>query len=101
MPRVKQSPAPWRITPQGWVIDDRLHIIATITDWPPGLPLTSREIRTHADGMLIVHSPELLRMVGGLRLVLDATSMYAPASAQPGITTFLDSSARLLRAIDG
>lgn len=100
MQPVKHSPAPWRITHTGYVVNEAGHIIAKLNHWPAGgYSRSLRDEQAQSDGKLIQRAPELLRMVGGLRLVLDATSLYVPDNAHPSITTLMDSSATLLREI--
>lgn len=100
MPISRHSPAPWRIVAAGWIVNLAGEIIGRLNHWPGTAPLTPRELQGLWDGKLIERAPELLRMCGALRLVLDATSMYAPPAAQATVQTMLDESAALLRSIN-
>lgn len=100
MPSVKHSPAPWSLTPTGWIVAKGGVILGRLARWPSGgVPHLDRDLVALADGKLIVRAPELLRMVGALRLVLDGASGYTPPKAQAAIQTVLDASGALLRDV--
>lgn len=95
----KHSPSPWRITATGFLVNEAGHIIAKMNNWPrEGWARTARDEQAAADGKLIAHAPQLLHMCNGLRLVLDATSMYVPG-AHPSIDAMIAASAKLLNDV--
>jgi hypothetical protein len=100
MSTVKHSPPPWRMTSTGYVLDANGRSVAKMYHWPlRQWPPSLSDDAAQADGRLIVRAPELLHMCNGLRLVLDATSLYVPTRAHPSIAIMLDSSAALLREV--